>query len=104
VLSEVLGELDFITILAADPGSEKRPCIGAAGDKLRAAARAREVRRLDFTLQVEGGVGSENLEELVRAGADILVVGSAIFHSSDPKARLVEMMRLATSARQISNA
>jgi len=101
-LSEVVGELDFVTILAADPGSEKKPCIRAAADKLRAAARARQDRRLDFTLQVEGGVVSENLEELVRAGADILVVGSAIFQSSDPKARLVELMRLAAGAGQIS--
>jgi pentose-5-phosphate-3-epimerase len=51
---------------------------------------------------VEGGVDFQNFEELVRAGADILVVGSAIFHSDNPKARLTELMRLAAGAKQIS--
>ncbi len=101
-LTEVLGEIDFLTILTADPGIQECAFIPAALHKVRAASREREDRRLDFALQAEGSVSFENLEELVRAGADILVAGSAIFHNRDPKARLVEMMRLAAGAKQIS--
>ncbi len=101
-LTEVLGELDFLTILTADPGDKEEAFIPAGLQKVRTASRAREDRRLDFALQVEGGIRIANLEDLVRAGADILVVGSAIFHNDEPKARLAEMVRLAAGAQQIS--
>jgi ribulose-phosphate 3-epimerase len=101
-VTEVLGELDFLNLLTADPAVEEQVLIQAAVGKVSAAWQIREARRLHFALQVEGGVGIENLETLVRAGADILVVGSAIFHDVDPRARLGEMMRLAASARQTS--
>lgn len=101
-LTEVLEEVDFVTILGAEPGTPEGAFLSRAVQKVRAAAEEREAHRLDFAIQVEGGVGLENLEELVRAGADILVAGSAIFHRGDPKARLGEMIRLAASAQQIS--
>jgi ribulose-phosphate 3-epimerase len=62
---------------------------------VRAASHIRAELHLDFALQVEGAVGRGNLQELARAGADILVVGSVIFDNDDPQARLTEMIRLA---------
>jgi len=101
-LTAVWKELDFLTILTAVPGDKEEAFIPAALEKVRAASRAREDHRLDFVLQVEGGVSFANLEDLIRAGADILVVGSAIFHNDEPKACLAEMVRLAAGAQQIS--
>jgi ribulose-phosphate 3-epimerase len=98
-VSEVLGELDFLNVLTAEPGLREQPFIPASTAKLRAAAEERADRRLDYVLQAEGGIGPERLEELARAGADILVAGSAIFDNVDPRARLSEMIRLATVAR-----
>jgi ribulose-phosphate 3-epimerase len=98
-VSEVLGELDFLSVLTSEPGLREQPFIPAMTTKLRAAAEERADRRLDFVLQAEGGIGPERLEELARAGADILVAGSAIFDNVDPRARLSEMIRLATVAR-----
>jgi ribulose-phosphate 3-epimerase len=69
---------------------------------VRAAASLRDERRADFAIQVEGGVRSEHMEELTQAGADILVAGSAIFNSDDPKARLSEMLRLVSASRPMS--
>lgn len=103
-LAEVLGELDFLTILAADPGTGKQTLVRRSVEKVRAASRAREERRLKFDLQVEGAVDFNNCEELVRAGADILVAGFAIFHNGAPKTNLAEMIRLAAGARHISKA
>ena len=99
-VTEVLGEIDFLTILTTDPGIEEQAFIPRSVGKVRAAAQARAEGRRDFALQVEGGVSFDNLEELVRAGADILVAGSAIFDNEDPKARLGEMIRLAAEVRQ----
>lgn len=102
-IEDALGDLDFLTILSADLGADDR-FIPWAAAKVRQAARLREDRRLGFAIQVEGGIGFENVEELIRSGADILVAGSAIFHSENPKARLQEMIRLASEVRQPSRA
>jgi len=52
----------------------------------------------------KGGIRLQHLEQLTRAGADILVVGSAIFYDDDPKARLSEMLRLVSAPRAMSKA
>jgi ribulose-phosphate 3-epimerase len=98
-----LGEIDFLLVLSADPGIEEQAFIARSTAKVHAAARAREERQLGLAIQVEGGIGFDQIEELVRAGADILVVGSAIFDNDDPKARLKEMIRLASAARQTAS-
>ncbi|MBZ5542184.1 MAG: ribulose-phosphate 3-epimerase [Acidobacteriia bacterium] len=101
-LDEVLGEVDFLNVLTAEASLREQPFIPASTAKLRAAAQMRADRRLDFAIQAEGGIGPEKIESLVRAGADILVAGSAIFDSVDPRARLSEMIRVATSVRVTS--
>ncbi len=101
-VAEILEEIDFLTILAAAPGNGEETFVPRGMAKVSTARRARETRRLDFSLQVEGGVDFQNFEEFVRAGADILVVGSAIFSNDSPEARLAEMLRLASGARQTS--
>ena len=101
-LDEVLGEVDFLNVLTAEASLREQPFIPASTAKLRAAAQMRADRRLDFAIQAEGGIVPEKIESLVRAGADILVAGSAIFDSVDPRARLSEMIRVATSVRVTS--
>jgi ribulose-phosphate 3-epimerase len=102
-LADVLGELDYLTILTADPGGGKETFLPQTVAKVHRASRVRTERRLDFALQAEGGIDAGNYEELVRAGADILVMGSDIFHGKgDPRARLAEMVRLAAEVRQTS--
>lgn len=102
-LADILGEVDFLNILTADPGLCEGAFIPASVEKIRAAARARSDGRLDFALQVEGAVSLDNLEQLVSAGADILVVGSPIFREkSEIQARLKELIRLAAETRVTS--
>ena len=101
-LEEVLGELDSLTLLTADPSLKEQPFIPGSLDKIRRAARARDERQLRFAIQVEGGVSLERVEEMVQAGADILVAGSAIFHYENPRARLADLIRLAATAKQTS--
>jgi ribulose-phosphate 3-epimerase len=98
------GEFDYLLVLCADPGLSERSFIPRSVEKVQAAAALREARRADFAIQVEGGIGLEQVEQLIRAGADILVAGSAIFHSDDPKARLSAMLRLASASRRMCEA
>jgi ribulose-phosphate 3-epimerase len=103
-VGEVMGEVDFLNILTAEPSLHEQPFISASTAKLRATAQMRADRRLDFTIQAEGGIGPEKIEHLARAGADILVAGSAIFNSVDPRSQLAEMIRLVAGVRLTSKA
>jgi len=99
---DLVGEFDYLSILSADPGLSERTFIPRSREKVRAAASLREGRGADFVIQVEGGIRVEHLQELAQAGADILVAGSAIFNSEDPKARLGEMLQLVSGAPRTS--
>ncbi len=101
-VSDVLGEINFLAILSANPGIREQTFIPHSISKLRGAARLKASGARPFALQVEGGITLDNLDELVRAGADILVVGSAIFSNQNPSARLSEMIQLASVARETS--
>lgn len=107
-ISDVLDMVDFVSILCADPAGEagvrEGTFIPASVARVRHAGEMRDSRRLEFAIQAEGGVGLDNLERLIRSGADILVAGSAIFDSNNPKLRLTEMIRLASESRQMFNA
>ncbi len=101
-LADILGEIDFLSIQSADPALPEAPFLPRSVAKLRVADGMRSERRLEFALQVEGGIGPQHVQELIAAGADILVAGSAIFLSEDPRTRLQELVRQASSLRKTS--
>lgn len=96
-VNEVLGEIDFLTILCGKPRLKERreEFIPRAAEKIRRAVAVRADRRLEFAIQAEGGIGAGNIEEVAAAGADILVVGSDIFNSADPRTQLTNWVRAA---------
>jgi ribulose-phosphate 3-epimerase len=98
---DLVGEFDYLSILSSDPGLNERAFIPRSVEKVQAAASLRDARRADFAIEVEGGVRFEHVEQLTRAGADILVAGLAIFDSEDPKARLGEMLGLAATSQRM---
>jgi ribulose-phosphate 3-epimerase len=95
---DLVGEFDYLSILSSDAGLSEGAFIPRSVEKVRAAASLRDARRADFAIQVEGGIRFEHMEQFIRAGADILVAGSAIFNSEDPKARLGEMLCLVSAS------
>jgi len=99
-VAEVMADLDFLTLLTADPGPTGEQFIPAMLEKVRRASRLRADARRGMEIEVEGGIGIEQVEKLAQAGADILVVGSAIMNNENPKARLSEMIRLGLAANQ----
>ena len=99
-VADALEEIDYLLILSADLGFANSSFLPAALRKVETACAWRRERRLNFAIQVEGGICEEQIEALGEAGADILVAGSDIFQK-DPKTRLREMMRLGASSRQV---
>ena len=100
-VTDALADIDYLLILSADLGFASSSFLPRTLAKVQTACAWRRERRLDFAIEVEGGIREEHIEALGQAGADILVAGSDIFQK-DPKARLVEMMRQGASMRQVS--
>jgi ribulose-phosphate 3-epimerase len=91
----LLQELDYLLILSATALHGEKGFIGDTIDKVRTARKERDRRGLNLAIEVEGGIGPEQAEELALAGADILVVGSAIFDSNDRGKAMRELRRRA---------
>jgi ribulose-phosphate 3-epimerase len=99
-VSDALGEIDYLLILSADLGFANPSFLPRTLAKVQTACALRRERRLDFAIEVEGGIGEEQIEGLALVGADILVAGSDIFQK-DPKTRLTSIMRRAASAHRV---
>lgn len=101
MLEDVLGTADFALILSVNPGFGGQNLIPYTLRKIKALAAKRKELGLKFPIEIDGGVSVENIPEVVRAGADWLVTGTAVFRSADPAATCFEMRRVAEAAAAI---
>jgi ribulose-phosphate 3-epimerase len=90
-LDHVLDRLDLVLIMSVNPGFGGQKFILEALNKLRAARARIAASGRDIWLEVDGGVKSDNIAEIARAGADTFVAGSAIFGTKDYKATISSM-------------
>ncbi len=96
VVEYVLDDLDLILVMSVNPGFGGQSFIPTTYAKLRHLSRLVEDRTIE--LSVDGGVNPGNAAALCRAGAGILVAGSAVFGSPDP----VEAVRKLRSAAEVA--
>ncbi len=97
-LSEVLDRVDSVLVMSVNPGFGGQSFIPGAFGKIRELKELRSRYNYAFRIEVDGGVGLENVAELVRAGAETLVAGTSIFHTPDPSASFLQMRNLAHDA------
>ena len=97
-LSEVLPQVDFVLVMSVNPGFGGQKFIPSALRKLEQLRSRRAELGAGFRLEVDGGIGVENIGEAVKAGADIVVAGTSIFHAADPSERFTELQRVASLA------
>ncbi len=97
-LSEVLDIVDYVLVMSVNPGFGAQKFIPAALHKLRRLAEIRSLRGYKFRLEVDGGIGMDTVGDVVRAGAEILVAGNAVFGKGDAKANASALLDAAKSA------
>jgi len=88
--------------MSVNPGFGGQSFIRASLEKIKLLAKIRESRRLSFRIEVDGGVHHDTIANIIRAGAEILVAGSAIFDNANPResaSRLLETARAAVKTR-----
>ena len=98
-LDHVMDKVDLILIMSVNPGFGGQSFIRSALPKIAEARRRIDASGRDIWLEVDGGVKTDNIAEVARAGADTFVAGSAVFGEKDRKAavaRLRESLKRAT--------
>jgi ribulose-phosphate 3-epimerase len=88
MLQDIVEDCDVVLVMSVNPGFGGQQFIPRTLAKLREARELIERRGLTCAIEVDGGVGESNVRAIVEAGADELVMGSAIFGAADPGAEL----------------
>jgi ribulose-phosphate 3-epimerase len=88
LLQDVIEDCDTVLVMSVNPGFSGQKFIAHSIDKVREARALVDLRNPVCLIEVDGGVGAENARDLVEAGADILVMGAAVFRAEDPAAEL----------------
>jgi ribulose-phosphate 3-epimerase len=97
-LTEVLGIADYVLVMSVNPGFGGQKFIPNALGKIRELKQIRESYNYSFRIEVDGGVAPDNVAELVRAGAEILVAGTSIFHTPDAAEAVRSLKHMAGGA------
>jgi ribulose-phosphate 3-epimerase len=97
-LSEVLEIVDYVLVMSVNPGFGGQKFIPETVHKIRRLADLRSERGLNYRIEVDGGIALETVAEVVRAGAEILVAGNAVFGQGDPKTNAQKLLKAATEA------
>jgi ribulose-phosphate 3-epimerase len=82
-LDVILPELDMVLLMTVNPGFGGQKFIDAVTPKIRALRDEIARRKLNVDIEVDGGVAPDTVEAVVRAGANVLVAGSAVFATGD---------------------
>ncbi len=98
MLSEVLGKVDHVLVMSVNPGFGGQAFLPESTEKIGQLKHLRERYNHNFRIEVDGGIGPETAARVVRAGAQILVAGTSIFHTPDPAAAVRTMKLLASEA------
>src|SRR5438309_615337 len=90
-LDEVLKFADYVLLMSVNPGFGGQEFIPASLDRVRRLRKMIDERGLRTRIEIDGGIGPDNIAEVVGAGAEIIVSGSAIFGAPDPAVALREL-------------
>jgi len=96
IVEEALGEIDLALVMSVDPGFGGQRYLPGANLRLERLRHLRDATVPHVLLQVDGGIDEHTVAAARRAGADVLVAGSAVFGSDDPGAAFA---RLGSAAR-----
>lgn len=84
VLKNIIGRLDMVLIMSVNPGFGGQSFIPYSLDKIREVKQmAIEANNEDILIQVDGGIDSNNVKDVVEAGANVIVAGSAVFKNGN---------------------
>src|SRR6202167_816861 len=100
LLIEVLPMVHHVLVMSVNPGFGGQKFIPFALDKIRQLAGLRAEMNLNYRIEVDGGVAPDTIASVVKAGADLLVAGSAVFDSGQPEREARMLLAMAQEAER----
>lgn len=97
-LGEVLGMVDYVLVMSVNPGFGGQKFIRASLDKIRKLVTMRNAKGANFRIEIDGGVALDTIGDIVRAGAEVLVAGNAVFGKGNPTSNTQNLLKAAREA------
>lgn len=94
VLFDVLEDVDLVCLMSVNPGFGGQKFIYRTLQKIKTLKDEITRRNLNTKIEIDGGVGLQNAEKILQAGADVLVAGSAVFKSENPAATIIQLKEI----------
>ncbi len=94
LLEDVLEDVDMVCLMSVNPGFGGQKFIYQTLKKVERLSEMITVRNLKTLIEIDGGVGLQNAESLLKAGARVLVAGSAVFKAENPSDMISRMKKI----------
>lgn len=92
-LDYIIQDVDMVLLMSVNPGFGGQSFIPQVLEKTRELAEIKRAEGLDFRIEIDGGVSLDNVIEIVDAGVEIVVAGSAVFKADDIEATTREFVK-----------
>ncbi len=90
-LEDVLADIDLVCLMSVNPGFGGQQFIQRTYQKIEALVDLRKKTGSKALIEIDGGVGTGNVQQLIHTGADVLVAGNSVFGAQDPAQAIVEL-------------
>ncbi|WBX70833.1 ribulose-phosphate 3-epimerase [Tenacibaculum retecalamus] len=94
VLEDIIQDLDLVCIMSVNPGFGGQSFIENTYKKISQLKHLIEFSKSDCQIEIDGGVTNKNANQLIEAGADVLVAGSYVFKSDNPTEAIKNLKEL----------
>ena len=96
-LKDIAEYIDLLLIMTVNPGFGGQSFISNSERRIREAVELRKSLKANFLIEVDGGINKNTIQLVAKAGADVFVAGSSIFHADDISASTTELKNLIAS-------
>ena len=100
LLADLLPTLDYVMLMSVNPGFSGQPFLPYVLNKARRLRQMAVEGGEELVIAMDGGVGKSNIQQVVAAGVDLCVAGSAVFGEPDPVEAMQKLRRLGESGPQ----
>ena len=83
LIKNLLSQIDLVLIMSVNPGFGGQKFMPEVLEKIKELKKIREIEKLDFDIEIDGGINFDNCKIAIEAGANILVSGTTVFKSND---------------------
>jgi len=90
----ILDRIDMVLVMSVNPGFEGQKFMPEVLPKIKELRKEIEKRKLNVDIEVDGGINTQTAKEVVKAGANVLVAGSAVFYSDDYKKTICGLKKI----------